>query len=133
MISRVRFALVATCLFVLSVVLLPGAHAAGQDLQEMPIGQVVNAQTTGETPAAFQFTAAEAGFLTVIVRGDGEADLRIQVTDEVGFPLPGGTSDIDANGDLSAEQLTVAIPRAGVYQVYVNVMYGSALLDIGGT
>ena len=133
MLSRVRFALVATSVFLLSAASFPGSPAAAQDLQEFPLGQIVSARTSAEEPATFQFTADAAGFLTVVVRGDGEADLRIEVTDEIGLALRGGTGDRDINGDLSAEQLTVAIPRPGVYHVYVNTMYGGAALDIGGT
>ncbi len=147
MISRVRFALVATCIFVLFAALFlgsgqpalaigqpaTGGPVAGQDLQVLPLGQLVSAQTSAENPVAFQFDAETAGFLTVVVRGDGEADLRIHITDEVGVPLRGGMSDVDINGDLSAEQLTVVVPRAGTYHVYVNAMYSSSLLNIGGT
>jgi len=147
MTGKVRFALVATCVFVLFAALflgssdpalaegvsLVGGSPAGQDLPALPLGQVASAQTSSEAPAAFLFGAKTAGFLTVVVRGNGEADLRIIITDEVGFPLPGGTVDVDTNGDLSAEQLTVVVPRAGNYQVYVDTMYDSSSLNIGGT
>ena len=147
MTGKVRFALVATCVLVLFAALflgssepalaegasLMGGSPAGQDLPALPLGQLVGAQTSSEAPAAFQFSAESAGFLTVVVRGNDEADLTILITDEVGFPLRGGTADVDINGDLSAEQLTVVVPRAGIFQVYVNTMYGSSSLNIGGT
>lgn len=147
MIGKVRLALAAACVLVLLAVLfltagepalaaglsIPGGLTMGQDLQQLPFGQVVSAQTSSEAPATFMFNAETAGFLTVVVRGDGQADLRIQVTDEVGFPLPGGMSDLDISGDLSAEQLTVVVPRAGTYHVYVQSLYDSATLDVGST
>jgi len=104
----------------------------GQDLQALPIGQLGDGQAGSDAPATFRFTADTAGFLTVVVRGTGEADLRISVTDEVGFPLPGGTADQDIGGNLGSEQLTVLLPRAGVYQIFVETYYGSTTLKIGG-
>jgi hypothetical protein len=104
----------------------------GQDLQALPLGQLVDARTGPEAPAAFQFSADSAGFLTVAVRGANQVDLRINVTDDVGFPLPGGSSDQDIDGDYGSEQVTVLLPRAGDYRVYVETFYEATTLKIGG-
>ena len=143
---RVRFVLVTACvLFPLAALLVDssepalaaavptvGGPIASQDLQALPLGQVVSAQSSTEAAAAFQFGAETAGFLTVVVRGTGDADLRIQITDEAGLPLRGGTSDQDIGGELDAEQLTIVIPREGTYHVYIETLSGSTLFNVGG-
>ena len=146
MTGKVRFALVATSVLVLVAALflgssepaladgvaLPGSSFAGQDLPALPLGQVISSQTSSEAPATFQFNAESAGFLTVVVRGEGEVDLRIIVTDAEGLALPGGAADVDTGGVLSAEQLMVLLPRTGVFHVYVEAMYDSGSFNVGG-
>lgn len=130
---KVRLALAAICaLALLAAPSLGNLALAGQDLPAFPIGQVISAQTGSDSPAGFVFNADSAGFLTVVVRGDGESDLKLLVSDDVGLTLPGGAADVDTNGDLSAEQATVVIPRAGTYHVYVEAMYDGGSFNIGG-
>jgi hypothetical protein len=53
--------------------------------QQLPLGSVITTMTGGnDNPAVFAFNAETAGVLTVVVRGQGDADLLLDVTDSVG-------------------------------------------------
>ncbi len=89
--------------------------------QQLTLGSVTSAMTGGnDSPAVFAFNAQTAGVLTVVVRGQGDADLVLDVTDSLGQLLPEGNSDQDLNGDSGAEQVAVTIPMAGDYKVEVG-------------
>lgn len=80
-------------------------------------------QATGTTSSAqaaeYRFTAQEAGFLTVVVRGDG-ADLILMLLDSDGQVVQ--RSDQDLNGSLSAEQIAAPVGRPGDYTVVVETL-----------
>lgn len=127
--ARFLLAVIAACLLVAAGSL--ATERVARQGQPLPIGELTVSQSSDSVPAVFSFNAGSAGFLTVVVRGMGGTDFKIAVTDEVGQPLPDGTSDQDLRGDVGAEQLTVTIPAAGAYQVYVETLMGSGQFNIG--
>ncbi len=99
--------------------------------QQLTLGSVTSAVTGGSSsPSVFAFTAETAGVLTIVVRGQGDADLLLDVTDLLGQQLPEGHSDQDLNGDSGAEQVVVTIPMAGVYRVEVGAWGSGGPFDI---
>jgi len=92
---------------------IPGLAAAQAAL---PSAQAAGV-TTADQPAEYRFTAAGAGFLTVVVRGDG-ADLVLMLLDRDGQVLV--RSDQDVGGDTSAEQIATPVAAAGEYTVVVD-------------
>jgi len=99
--------------------------------QQLTLGSVTSAMTGGnDSPAVFAFNAQTAGVLTVVVRGQGDADLVLDVTDSLGQLLPEGNSDQDLNGDSGAEQVVVTISMAGQYQVEVSAWGTGGNFDI---
>jgi len=99
--------------------------------QQLTLGSVVGAATGGNSePSVFAFNAETAGILTVVVRGQGDADLVIDVTDSLGQQLPAGHSDQDLNGDSGAEQVVVTIPMAGDYKVEISAWGEGGPFDI---
>ena len=88
--------------------------------QALPLGSTAEGTTSTEAVSVFEFRASSAGILTVAVRGTGQTDLVLQVTDGDGQPLPDGDSDQDLGGNSGAEQLALTIPREGVYFVRVR-------------
>ncbi len=113
-----RFFAVATT--VALVVTVTGSADAWSQ-QQLTLGSVTSAVTGGsDSPAVFAFSVETAGVLTVVVRGQGDADLLLDVTDVQGQRLPEGHSDQDLNGDEGAEQVVVTIPTAGDYRVEVG-------------
>lgn len=98
---------------------------------EITLGSVTSAVTAGNSsPSVFAFSAETAGVLTVVVRGQGDADLLLDVTDSLGQRLPKGRSDQDLNDDGGAEQVVVTIPRAGDYRVEVLAWGAGGPFDI---
>lgn len=106
-----------------ALLLLPGALAAQEPLH---LGSVVQGSLLTGGDTYFAFRAPSAGFLTVVLRGDGEDDLVLSVADAEGQPLPDGRSDQDLGGVTGAEQLVVVVPRAGEYRVRVESFSGYA-------
>ena len=105
--------------------------AAAWSQQQLTLGSVTGAVTAGSSsPTVFAFDAETAGVLTVVVRGQGDADLVIDVTDSLGQKLPAGHSDQDLNGDSGAEQVVVTIPMAGDYKVEVGAWGNGGSFDI---
>jgi hypothetical protein len=72
----------------------------------------------------YAFAAQAAGILTVAVRGEGDTDFVLLVTDEDGQPLVDGRSDRDIGGRTGAEQVTVDVPGPGRYLATVVVNGG---------
>jgi len=116
----------------LALLVLAPAGLTAQTL--LPMGDTGMGEAGSESPAEFRLQVSEAGFLTVVVRGADESDLRIEVTDEEGQTLLGGRADADLNGDMGAEQLVVELPRGGSYRVFVE-SYGmdSSPFAVGGS
>ena len=115
-----------------SVLLGLGLVAAPVAAQQLEPGRVVTG-TASDQDAVFQFRAASAGVLTVVVRATGEGDLSLVVGDEDGQMLPDGHSDQDLSGNAGAEQVTVTIPRAGVYSARVRTWSGTVPFQIGAS
>ncbi|MGD8330257.1 MAG: PPC domain-containing protein [Acidobacteriota bacterium] len=119
-------ALTAVAVLVLALAAPAPAHAQ----QALQLNQPQRGSASGDNPAVFTFDAESAGVLTVVLRGDGDADLQLAVADAVGQPLPEGQSDMDLGGNMGAEQLAVTIPGAGQYQVRVTMFYGSGTFEM---
>ena len=119
----------------LALALLAAAVApAGTTAQTpLPLGDTAMGSTAGDAPAEYRVEADGPGFLTLVARAAVEADLRLLVTDADGQPLPDGRADVDAGGDLGAEQLVVQLPRAGTYRVFVESYGGTADFAVGGS
>ena len=100
--------------------LLTAGGAGTLDAQTLPLGSTTEGTTSTGAVSVFEFRASSAGVLTVAVRGTGQTDLVLQVTDGDGQPLPDGDSDQDLGGNSGAEQLALTIPREGVYFVRVR-------------
>jgi hypothetical protein len=113
-------------------VLAAGLVTASAAAQQLELGAVTTG-TASEEGAVFQFRAASAGLLTVVVRASADGDLAITVGDEDGQPLAGGHADQDLNGNAGAEQLAVTVPRAGVYTVRVRSWNGSTPFQVGAS
>ena len=120
---QARFFAVVTAM----VLVLSGTGSAGASSeqkfqnQQLAVGSITSATAGGSgSPAVFDFNAEMAGVLTVVVRGQGDADLVIDVRDSLGQQLPEGHSDSDLGGDTGAEQVVVTIPMAGAYKVEVS-------------
>ncbi len=83
-------------------------------------------------PVVLEFAAPAAGLLTVAARDDSDIDLVVQVTDADGQAIPQGRADIDLGGDRGAEQLVVALPWAGDYQVSIRELNsGTGSFEVG--
>ena len=113
----------------LAAALAPAVLAAQTPL---PLGKTVEASLSGGS-IEYTFSAPEAGFLVVVVRASGGADLALSVTDTEGQVLPEGSSDMDMNGNVGAEQVLLAIPSAGEYTVEVRCYDESASFQLGAT
>lgn len=113
-----------------AIVIAPPAFAQ----TPLPMGDMATGRLVGDEAAEYTVEVGEPGFLTVVVRGDGDEDLRFLVTDDEYQVLPDGSVDLDVGGDRGAEQFVVALPWPGVYRVLVE-SYGSggASFHIGGT
>jgi hypothetical protein len=104
------------------------AHAHAQ--QALQLNQIMQGNAGDGAPAVFTFNAETPGVLTVVVRGNGDADLQLAVADVVGQTLPDGQVDQDLGGDTGAEQAAVVIRAAGDYQVRVSTWYGGGTFEI---
>jgi hypothetical protein len=113
-------------------VLALGFAAPPAAAQQLELGAVITG-TASDEGAVYQFRAASAGLLTVVVRATGEGDLAITVGDEDGQPLANGHGDQDLNGNAGAEQLVVTIPRAGSYTVRIRSWSGEASFQVGAS
>ncbi len=107
-----------------AALLLAAGLASPAAAQQLELGRVVGGSTSDTDVATLSFRASAAGVLTVVVRATQDEDLVLVVADGDGQPLPDGRSDQDLGGVTGAEQVAVTIPRAGAYQVRVE-MYGS--------
>jgi hypothetical protein len=114
------------------VLMVLGLAAVPAAAQELELGRVTTATASGDG-SMFQFRATSAGMLTVVVRGTGAGDLALGVGDQDGQMLPGGHSDQDIGGKVGAEQLAVAIPRAGLYTVRVGAWGETVSFQIGAS
>jgi len=122
--SRIPTALLAVAVLALA------APAPAHAQQALQLNQPQSGNAGDSSPAVFTFNAESAGVLTVVVRGDSDADLQLMVSDVVGQTLPEGQSDRDLGGDMGAEQLAVVIPGAGDYQVRVSTWYGNGTFQL---
>ncbi len=121
---------VSVVLAVAPALILQPSIAAGQET--LPVGTMGGGTTAGTEGAVFDFEAGSAGFLTVVVRADG--DVVLTVTDEEYQTLPDGRSDQDLGGDVGAEQFVVVLPEAGTYRVLVEPLGGGYVgFEIGAT
>jgi hypothetical protein len=115
-----------------------GAGAANTNTKKtklvaLPMGQAAPGTTKSEG-ATYGFKAESAGVLTVALRGEGESDLVLLVTDEDGQTVQNGRSDQDLGGARGAEQLAVTIPYPGDYIVRVDMSGGdTAKFSIGAS
>ena len=114
----------------LSVVLGVGVSGAVRQLASLPIGKADAGVVAADKPTVYEFKAASAGLLTVVVQGDG--DIALAVVDEDGQALPDGSSDRDLNGSSEAEQVVVRLTEPGTYRVQVRLLEGSGKFQIGG-
>lgn len=102
--------------------LLPATASA----EGLTPGQAQNGRATDEAAAVYTYEASDAGILTIAVRGAGDTDLRLIVTDADGQMLPEGKKDADVGGAKGAEQMAVTLTGAGTYQVRVEVYSGGS-------
>jgi hypothetical protein len=109
-----------------------GLGAAQAGAQQLTLGSLTTG-TASDQGTLYQFNAASAGLLTVVIRATADGDIVLTVGDEDGQPLSGGHSDQDLNGNAGAEQLVVTIPRAGTYTVRVASWGGSVPFQIGAS
>jgi len=81
-------------------------------------------------PAVFEFVAAEAGGLAVMLRGEDGLDLAAELCDVTGQGVYNGYLDGDWYGDRGWEQGVLPIPRAGVYRLYVDSLEGRGAVSV---
>lgn len=103
-----------------------GQAAAGP----LPMGEMT-AGTVGDEPAVYSFSAATAGLLSIMVKGD--VDLVIEVTDAIGQQIEDGRADSDLFGDSGTERLALLLRRPGEYRVRVRTFMGSGDFQVGAT
>lgn len=102
--------------------------------QQLELGRIVSASSSGAGGASFEFAAKSAGILTVVARSTDQSDIVLSVTDLDGQQLPNGRSDQDIGGNTGAEQLAITIPRTGTYRVIVESLGGgTAAFTIGAS
>lgn len=116
-----------------SLTLFGVVGAAQEPSGALTLGEIVPMTVTEDQPAILSFNAATAGFLTVIVRGSGDADLAVTVTDDLGQVVPEGRSDRDLGGNMGAEQFTVTLVHPADYHVRVLSRYGRSDIKIAAT
>lgn len=109
-----KFVALVTCLSSMSIA------AVDVRAQDLEIGGTMLGTTGVGEPVSYRLRLEAAGVLTVVLRSTDESDLVLSVTDADGQGLVDGESDQDLGGDGGAEQVTVVIPRAGVYYVRVR-------------
>ena len=114
------------------MVLALAATVGAQPGAVLPLGSSIAATTANAAPATFSLEVEEAGLLTVVVQGDGTADLVIRVADDVGQTLPGGRADGDLGGNTGAEQLVVTVGQPGAYQVIIEARSNGGDFQIAG-
>lgn len=116
------------CAAVFAASSLVGAAPQGRAL---PIGKPGTGSATRATPAVYEFTAATAGVLTVVVKGSG--DLYLVIRDAEGQTVNDGIADRDLMNSTGIEQLTVTLTEGGLYRVHVHQQEdGEATFEIGG-
>jgi len=114
--------------------LVAAASSVGvaQQAPNLPIGKNDAGTATNEKAAVYQFNAATAGVLTVVVQGTG--DLAIVIMDSDGQTVNEGSSDRDLMNSTGTEQLTVTLTEGGVYRVNVRQQdSGPAKFQIGAS
>ena len=104
-----------------------------QSVVSLSLDSIATTTTNDRSLAEFQFSAETAGFLTVVVRGDGATDLATDVMDDLGQLLPEGQTDRDLGGNQGAEQLAVTVPHAGDYRIRVRAWSGAGQFQIGSS
>lgn len=118
------------CLAVMTV--CTTSLSARQAGSALPIGKTESGQASDKAPANYQFKAASAGVLTVMVVGDG--DVELVVTDEDGQAVQDGTSDDDLFGSTGTEKVTAVLTEPGAYRVQVRTVDGgSSKFQIGAS
>lgn len=128
--SPLRFVRPSIVLAVAAALTFGPTTVEGQDA--LPVGTMGSGAIVGSEGAVFDFVAPSAGFLTVVVRADG--DVVLTVTDDEYQALSDGRSDQDLGGDVGAEQFVVALPEASTYRVLVEPLGGGYVgFEIGAT
>lgn len=117
--------------FATSLVLLAlASSAAGAQASDLPLGRSQPGRVANGQPATYRVTAPAAGVLSVAVEGTG--DLKLQVLDADGQPLPDGLADADLDGKTGRETASVRIAEPGVYLVQVTPLDDDAgAFDVG--
>lgn len=111
----------SVALLLLAPALVPASAAAQTALS---LGSFAAARVPSDGSAELVFQATEAGFLTVVARSTGGEDITLALTDEEYQTLPDAESDIDAGGNVGAEQMVVQIPHPGTYRVLIDTFGG---------
>ncbi len=106
------------------------AHA--QEPVALPMDELAKGSLNAG-PAQYTFVATTAGVLTVFARADDDADLTLEVTDDLGQLIEGGNSDSDLFGQTGTERVSVVIRRPGTYQINVGSYSDSASFHVGGS
>lgn len=107
--------------------------ATAQEPVPLPMNTLTKGSIGQDGSANYAFEATVAGVLTVFVHTDGDADLTLEVSDDLGQTLDGGMSDSDLFGHTGTEQVSVLVRRLGVLTVRVGTYSGSADFEVGAT
>ena len=118
--------------------LLPTTIALAQDDSgshpPLQIGEILTGTSDSDNPTIYRFESEGPGLLALALRGRGEADLKIIVSDDLGQALPQGTIDRDLGGSRGTEQDLLTIPHAGNYLVTVGFFgSGKAIFDLAAS
>lgn len=127
-----------------ALLLLAAAAAAQDGPPPLPLGVSAKGQARKDAPAAYVVEAKEAGVLTVVTTGEGEADLTVSVCDAEGQVLPdylddtgqlhpGARADGDLLGGRGNEAVTALLPAAGRYLVVVEVAQPEGRFTLAGS
>lgn len=124
--SHARLALLAAGLSLLGPTVLPadpGADtAAGPAPRPLSLdGSRLEGTASPLRAGEFQLTLPEAGLLTVAVQATDDADLALNLVDEEGQPVTGGSIDADVDGHHGREYGVIALGAGGSYRLRVLV------------
>lgn len=106
---------------VMVLVAAASGPAGAQGPAALPTGAPAQG-VVGDEPVEYAVAVKSAGVLSVAVQGQG--DLALQLVDEDGQVLPGGTADRDLNGNEGTELLSATISEPGAYRVRVRLQGG---------
>lgn len=105
------------------------ASSSAGTTQPLPVGEVQAGETSRDAPAAYVFSAAEAGRLTVALRAQGTVE--VVISNAADGELPDGRRRIEVRGQMAVDVYAVgeyAVTVAPVWPDTVAYFVGASFL-----